>query len=245
MARVRELREYPLFLGKADMKKVEVLHKFTGETRERLLVEEAMQNVLLNHGYEFEGKRPLSYLDLMGGCFNRRKAVLHLTYLVMMQNLVEQPTLASVKIPLIFTPEDDKTTVQTSGGQDIERVEWLQEQWMRSPEVGRAIRNYRKALDESVDEYNMGLVLNLNYHARICSIPMDWKEEYNVHSELRKKFDSDAYSVLDSAYYNKANALLRASGEFWKELDATALGRFFRLTLEEEAEGLGGKKRNN
>jgi hypothetical protein len=235
MVKIRNIKEYPLFLCGAEPSKVEALHKFTGEMRDRLISDYPVQDLLLNRGYEPEGERPESYLDLNCGIWNRRKVALHLTYLKGIQDLAEAPAVVSISRPRIIKSEkDEKITVKTAGGHDPERIEWLQEQWMNSPEIGKAVRNYRHALESSLDEYNMQLVLNLVNHARGCFIPTEWGAEYALQERMREVCDSKAYTVLDSAYYNFGNRLFRQAGDFWQVLDKDDFGKFFRLTAEEE-----------
>jgi len=237
----KQTRNFPLhsIFGDVDIKKAEALHKEVCRFTDELIQNHAMQNVLMNHGYELEEERPSSYLDLMGGSWNRKKVCLHLSYLDMMLDLVTQPNIVAFKRPAIIANEaEDKLSISSARGFDFDKIESIQREWMKSPETGNLVREYKKALEAAFDEYNLQFVMGMMQYARRSNIPSDWKDEHAVQVRIDKVMDTKAYTALDSAYYMAGNRLFQSAGPLWQKLDQDNFGKFFRLTPEEVTRGL-------
>ena len=74
--------------GAFDRTKAEQLHVLTWEFREKLLTDHALQNLLLNKGYEYEGERPTSYCGLYDATLRRTAVGVQLMVVERMVELV-------------------------------------------------------------------------------------------------------------------------------------------------------------
>ena len=247
MAKVRELEEYPIF-GKIDLARLHELHSFVGECRERIFEDRALQEVLLNGGYEFESedKRPKTFHAIGDPTINRTKTSMHLGHLEGVIDLVTRPRLVVIESPLIFVPgKKNDVEITTPEGFDALKVEMLQRRWAENSRVRESVREYQKLLGEAFDEYNLKCVLFGAHRARSYRAAIKDKEKDKIYQEIERVMYSEGYSALDSAYYGMGNRFFRMAGGVWEKLIADDLGKFFVLTEEEAAEGLGRIFRRN
>jgi len=237
---MRKLEEYYLVLEDADMSKVKALHRVVGEAKDCFLTNKTLQNVVLNRGCEMDAEeRPQSYKELPFPAFNGKIASLCLTYAEMMIERATRHTLIRVSAPKIIVPgQEREIKIETVEGHDLDKIEWLQEQWMTKHEGRRKVKEYQGVLQKAIEEYAMqGLLIGLN-HCCKNFFPLEWKEERAIQERLNKAWDEKAHNVLGSAYYNRGNTFFRSAGELWDELMEDDFGKMFVLTRDEIQQGL-------
>lgn len=232
-----DFSRYTIF-GDISYDDVRELHKLVVEYKERLFEDHILQDVLLNNGFELED-RPKNWFDVNLGCWNRRKILMHLSFLEMMLDLVSKPRLVVVKSPLIIVPgQEQKTEIETPEGWDAEKVECFQKEWLKNSEISRAVRSYQEQLGLAFDEYNSQTMLLLMQDCLKSFIDPSWKRERKHQEKIGEVLTPKSYEAMDSAYYNMGNRNFRAAGGLWDYLSKSEFGRHFVMTIEEESQAL-------
>ena len=245
MGIIRPISDYALF--NVNIKTAEEAHSLVTEFRESLLTDHALQNVLLNRGYELdEDERPRSYFDLGDATWARKNVILHLMYLGQTIELATRPQIACVSIPNVLFPDENgvfpEAKANTPGGLDYARIEQLQEQWMRNIDVVEKIREYKRLLDESFGEFNLKLVLSRAYNSRNhIYFGEEEAAESRYFGLMQSVISPEAFVALDSAYYDMANRIAQSTGNLWKSLWESEFGRNFVLSAEESLAGMRRK----
>ena len=235
------------------------LHKLVVDTMGKFLKNHPVQNVLLNHGYNPD-HRPTSFYDIRDATFIRTRTMVHLIYLEHVMDVATRPRLAVAKeqgAKKVYVPGDPEPTLEfkTEEGHDFLKVEALQRGWFENPEDVKKVREMYKLLSEAFNVFNLKLILTRLEQARGCNIMEDWKGEYAFIQKIAKVFGKDGIMndrkininhELDNLYYNVARSLFSRSSNAWTALDSSEYGKNFRLTMEEERQGLeqilGGRR---
>ncbi|MBW2997638.1 hypothetical protein KY349_04835 [Candidatus Woesearchaeota archaeon] len=250
-AKQRDISEY-ILAHPCDRDKAEQIHRIVTSYRDELMTNHLLQDVLLNDGYELpDDERPKSFLDLGGAVFNRSMVILHLTYLETMIDHATRPKNAYVSMPVIDTSGETGIVfpggidalpieITTAEGHDLELIEMIQRGWFENTDVAEVVRKYHSVLNESFDEFNMQYVLLRVHHAPRHIMPDEETEQ--LAKEMKSIMDNDAFTALDSAYYNLAMSFMREAGGLWEKLNDSEYGRFFRLTQEEVHEGMSQRR---
>ena len=237
----RELREYPLLLGEADLEKVKALHKLTGEFKDSFLTDHKLQDLLLNRGYMLENhERPTSFRRYTTA-INGMKTCCHLDFLDAITNAVQKPVVVTFsRKPIILPGESDELEIKTLDGYDAIEVEELQTAWMENPKARNLVRQYKNILEQALDEYSMQFILGRIEYSRQGFLP-DEPSFQTVRASQQKAseaFDKKSYVILDDAYYNKGTNFFRSAGRVYEQLQADSLGSKFILSIEEEQQAL-------
>ena len=237
MAKLRDIREYHFF-GDIDIEKTANLHRLAGNYRERILGDNLLQDVLLNDSYEFEDdERPKTFHAIGDPTINRLKTSIHLNYLEYVVDLVTRPRILAVRAPRIIIPgKRDEPRIETAEGYDAEKVEDLQEQWLRTPKVRDMVEAYSMILNEAFDEYNLKCILLKMHGCLIRRDDVDEQEIHKIYDDIEKHMNDKSYVALDDAYYRMGNRLFSGAGDVWNRLRADNFGRNFALTEKEVAE---------
>lgn len=239
------LSRYHIIFQDADPIKVAKLHTLVKDTRDELISNTFMQDVLFNRGYILdEEKRPRSYLDISCGIPNRRLALVHLALLERMLEIVSGPVVIAPETKIVASM---KEAIQgprlMAHGLDYTAVESFRSEWTNQPGVRKEVEEYRTQLGLAFDEYNLGLVLNLIQAKGISQFLFpEWKEQNAVQERFKVAFDRQAYSCLDSAYYNAGNREYNLAGQHWEKLNESEFGKKFILSRQEALKAVFGRK---
>lgn len=219
-----------------DMRKLERLHETVGKYRDEFLTNDALQDVLMNGGYELEReRRPQSFLDIRDGTILRTQAVLSKTVVDHAIDVVTKPQMWVMPAPTLWipgqgAPEERPTTAQ---GYDFERIEDLQRQWAEDTQTVTAVRKFQSELEEALDPFNMKFIINSMVRIKPR---LDRKENDKatlIEREIERVIFPEGYSALDSAYYVRGRSQMNAVARAWEELQKSEFGKFFTLTAEE------------
>jgi len=238
----RDLKEYSLYLGDADLKRVQALHQLTGEFKDGFLTDPELQDFLLNQGYALEDcERPTS-LRRYQTTINGMRVCCHLNFLDLALNAIQEPisVLTIHSKPILLPGEDDEIQIKTLEGYDALGVASLQTEWTENSRVRNLVNQFRGNLETALDEYSMQLILFGIQCACQNSLPDEpgFQEVRALQQRARETLDKNAYHVLDNAYYNKGNHFFRSAGKTYKQLQADPLGKKFILSIEEEQQAL-------
>ncbi len=240
MTKVRSLSEYLLYRN-FDVKKTERLHLLVGEFRKSFFQNHALQNLMLNRGYEPE-KRPESFFDLRNGVFNRNFTIFHLDYLEQMVRLATTPQVIFVEgaKPIIVPGEPEQLVFRTAGRLDAAAVEEFQKQWFEQIDAREWINHYKQTLYDAFDEYNMQLILGFMDRTTRCVGQFDIHsdEERRLHKEIIDSLVPVSFLALDNGYYKLGTRFFRQAGEFWEKLNESEYGKMFILQQGELIEAL-------
>ena len=229
-----------------------LVHDLTVRFRDKLFTNYALQNVLLNDGYDYKenSERPISFFDLGDAVWIRSMTLGHLSYLRLVIDKVTKPFLVIPKIPLIDTsgrtclvfPNDladslTPITLSASGDINPEKLEAYQRLWFEEDEVRNDVRAFEKRLAEAFD------VFNLNYvRTKILNAPHFAPyegEEVGIIDEISKvRGFREAFGELDDAYYSNARSLYGGCNSLWSKLNSSESGKLFILSQEEIREFL-------
>ena len=146
---------------------------------------------------------------------------------------------SEIKEPLIIIPgRDQKTTIKTPGGVDLETVEKFKQRWLENEKIVEIIREYQKNFHKAFEEYNMKFILGLMNKSKRHS-PLygeEWAKERALQESIENVTDSKSYTVLDIAYYVRANMAVRDSNSFYEKLSRDEFGSLFVIKPNEEME---------
>ncbi|PIN92823.1 hypothetical protein COU54_05410 [Candidatus Pacearchaeota archaeon CG10_big_fil_rev_8_21_14_0_10_31_24] len=236
------LREYCLFGEGVDLERAVKMHLLVNEWKNKFLTSPALQNLYLNEGYEIEGKRPESFLNVMDSTTNRRKIIAHLMMLDYAIDLHTRPPIINMEykdsgriVSEDYISGTDRIRVLTSQGYDAVKIDCLQETWLQHPTLSKEVREYQKHLEVAFDEYNRKYILDGMIKVR--KIHFNWEgDENNLQERLSKIFEIRERNALDSAYYGRANGLFNACKRDYDKLNSYPEGKFFILSKEEVTE---------
>ncbi len=235
----RELSDYCI-VGNVSLERVESFHDLVMDFRERFLEDHALQDVLLNGGYELDkSERPTSFYNFQS-VINGMKVCINLMFLEYVIDVATRPRLDIIKSPLIIIPgEEEPTRLVTPEGFDSEGVDQLQTDWMREHTVVEIIRKYQRTLTEALGEYSAQFILGRISYARSISIPSPhWKEGVSIVESINKVFDPKSFNSLDTAYYSMGNLFFRSASTPYQKLSQDDFGKEFILSQEEVVKGL-------
>ena len=258
MSTISTLDDY--FVFDCEPEKAKPLQELTVRFRNELLTNPALQNLLLNHGYEWdEGKRPSSFFNIGSSGHLRTQTAIHLEYVQFAIEHATRPYVASVRLPGSVVPVEIELVDDTgragtaylaipvpeaprlvSGLHDAGKREAFQTAWMTQAGLSETVRAYERTLQTAFDDFNLQFVLNAIQQACGVRIDDDWPEHI-LQEDIKRAFTSQAYTALDTAYYTRARGFFSSARPFWLKLNETEHGQFF-IVLEDELQTEVGRR---
>ncbi len=235
-----DFNSYTFMCGECDIAKVKELHDLVVELKEDFEKNKAIRTVLLNRT-ELKPTTS-SFLDIKTPIFQRTTTALLLTYANALFARLTTPPIALPQTKIqIYQPgallnnEESELELKTKDGHNHEVIEHLQHIWKCDAANQKTVREYIHNLNKTFDEFNLQFVVDLIHYRRHDT--HETKKEAKIKERIDKVYNPEAYTELDSAYYDRARSFFHITGNIAAELNKTELGRFFVLTTDELSKG--------
>ncbi len=231
--------EYAFFRNEEiDRDELEKTHTLITRYRDDFLENHALQNVLLNMGYELE-QRPSSLNDILNAVILRSKSIFHLTFLQQMIKQAREPKIGIVSSPrILMLGQQEQESVKTQEGYDFFGVEEFQYQWMGDSHIRELVEQYKSKLEAALNEFNSQFILIRMYHSLNIFIPPEsiFDSEREISEEINSALTQESYTALENAYYSKARELYLGTRPTWEKLRQDDFGKKFVLNELELAQ---------
>lgn len=240
------------FVGDVDLKALRKLHDLVADYTSRFFSDEDLQDHLVNEGCKPDKERPKSFRELFDRTFLRTRTSFHLSFLERVVDVATNPGLVVIGREAsriisyspgdILFPSTPRISATTADGYSIESVEEFQEQWLKSPEVVRDVRELQSYLQRVFDEFNLKYVLFAIHNSSKTPDYLLKDKEASIQEEIAGVFGRSVDSKrgmllnqMDSAYYNLGKRFFAFCQSPWERLNASEFGRKFILSPEEDA----------
>jgi len=207
------------------------IHTLVLDYHNRFFTDENVRNFLLHFWHEQE---PHSFEEIRTMVHNRE--VTNLCRMVVKHAiaLATTPELIGIEYHV------DGSSKVTMGKYPADKLERLQVQWFKRPDLVAAVRNYESDLDRTFDEFNLQFVFTKADAVRKY-FPKD-EEQEKIFNAVTRVFSNDLHPIMDCAYYDAAMSFFQQCNLSYERLSKLDNGKFFLLTSEEVLEEMNKRK---
>jgi hypothetical protein len=244
------------FIGEHDHSELQRAHELVLYFKEHLFgtpESYTIQDLLFNRGATIdEDERPESYFGLVDAVWPRSQIKAGLAYTQRMIQISTEPGILIVNQPRIHTdgisglilPAEipDTTIITSTHGSDVDKIEYMQKEWMIRKGVSEKVRDLEKNLQSSFNEYNLKFMLYVLYDGSHQFIPSDWEEVSKMHEKIRPIEWRKILTPLDNAYYHCAKIFANRAGNIANELMKDEYGTLFVITPEDLQETMKNER---